>query len=216
MGDDLKSQWGVDAPKPPPSDKQAKAFKAAFSAKVSPIAGHLAYTKAHAEPSAHDPVQKRRDELDTAYQSAAAQIDPSDEAKGKAAIDQTLAQAGTLAGEVAAFRKKIEGEYNAWMKAKPAYDKAVKQVEELEAWDAGPAVKPRDASCAASKPASAARPACSGLDIESIRNACCRPAAKVAAVASACANWISDRPSRSPAAAAAPKVPTVPVLCQYL
>src|SRR5256885_10995079 len=37
-------------------------------------------------------------------------------------------------------------------------------------------VTPWCASCAASRPASAARPACRGLDIESMRNACCNPA----------------------------------------
>ncbi len=75
-------------------------------------------------------------------------------------------------------------------------------------------VTPSAASCAASTPASAARPACSGLDIESIRNACCRPAAKVAAVASAWPKGAPCSPSSPAVAAAAPKVPTVPVLCQ--
>lgn len=143
MGDDLKTQWGVNSPKPPPSDKQAKAFKAAFSAKVAPISGHLQYTKTHAEAAAHDPLQKRRDELDTEYQTVAAGIDPSDEAKAKGAIDALLAKAAALAGEVAAFRKKAESEYNAWMKAKSSHDTAVKQVEALEAWDPAPAAPQR-------------------------------------------------------------------------
>src|SRR5438093_48582 len=41
-------------------------------------------------------------------------------------------------------------------------------------------VRPSAAARAAVTPASAARPACMGLDIESARNACCRPAEKVA------------------------------------
>ena len=48
-------------------------------------------------------------------------------------------------------------------------------------------VKPRAAASAASTPASAAWPECSGLLIASDLNACCSPAAMVAALASACA-----------------------------
>ena len=61
----------------------------------------------------------------------------------------------------------------------------------------------------------AARPACSGLDIESMRKDCCRPAENVVTVASACAKRFASRPSSSAAAAQAPKQPMVPVLCQY-
>ena len=77
-------------------------------------------------------------------------------------------------------------------------------------------VTPSRAASAAVTPASAARPACSGFDIESMRNACCRPAAKVVTVASACANCWRSSFSASAAAAAAPKQPMVPVLCQCL
>ena len=77
-------------------------------------------------------------------------------------------------------------------------------------------VTPTPAASAAVTPASAARPACSGLDIESLRNACCSAAAQVAAVANACANRVASSSSSSAAAAAAPKQPMVPVLCQYL
>src|SRR5439155_381961 len=58
-------------------------------------------------------------------------------------------------------------------------------------------VTPSAAASAAVTPASAARPACMGLDIESARNACCRPAEKVATVASAWAKRFASRPSTS-------------------
>src|SRR6185503_4428452 len=77
-------------------------------------------------------------------------------------------------------------------------------------------VTPSRAASAAVTPASAARPACSGLDIESMRNDCCRPAAKVVTVASAFANRLRSRPRSSADAAQAPNTPIVPVLCQYL
>ena len=76
-------------------------------------------------------------------------------------------------------------------------------------------VTPSRAARAASTPASAARPACSGLDIESMRKACWSPAANVVTVASAWANCSRERSSSIPAAAAAPKLPTVPVVCQW-
>ena len=77
-------------------------------------------------------------------------------------------------------------------------------------------VTPSAALSAALTPASAARPACIGLDMESDRKACCRPAAKVVTVASACAKRLESSPSTWAAALAAPKQPIVPVLCQYL
>ena len=75
-------------------------------------------------------------------------------------------------------------------------------------------VTPSRAESAAVTPASAARPACSGLDIESMRKACCRPAQNVVTVASALAKRRLSRASSSAAAAQAPKQPIVPVLCQ--
>jgi len=79
-----------------------------------------------------------------------------------------------------------------------------------------PPITPSRAASAAVTPASAARPACSGLDIESMRNDCCRAAENVATVASACAKRFASSCSSSAAAAAAPNTPMVPVLCQYL
>src|SRR5256885_1806828 len=61
-------------------------------------------------------------------------------------------------------------------------------------------VTPPAAASAAVTPASAARPACMGLDMESERKACCRPAEKVATVASARAKLFASRPSSSAAA----------------
>ena len=63
---------------------------------------------------------------------------------------------------------------------------------------------------------SAACPPCRGLLIACERNACCRPAAKVPALPSACAKRSRSQPRSVATAAAAPNVPTVPVVCQYL
>src|SRR6218665_372963 len=51
----------------------------------------------------------------------------------------------------------------------------------------GAPVNPAAAAAAASRPTCAACPACSGLDIESVRKACCKPDAMVAQVHSA---WV--------------------------
>jgi hypothetical protein len=75
-------------------------------------------------------------------------------------------------------------------------------------------VTPAEAAMAASAPASAAWSGCNGLLIPAPRKACCSPPAKVAAVAMACAVRAASQPSRTAVAVAAPKVPTVPAVCQ--
>src|SRR6185295_16716775 len=77
-------------------------------------------------------------------------------------------------------------------------------------------VTPLAAAIAASTPDSAACAACMGLVIASERKACCRPAANVPTVPSAFMNCSRLQPRSVAAAAAAPKQPTVPVVCQYL
>jgi hypothetical protein len=134
MGDGLKQQWGVKDPAKPASDKQAKEFDAAFHKTVGCINGHLQYTSANAEAARHNPLEARRDGLYPAYQSAAAQIDPSDPAKAKGAIDKVLADAKALEGEVAKFRAEAEKAKNDWTPRQAKFDAAVHQVEELEVW----------------------------------------------------------------------------------
>ena len=75
-------------------------------------------------------------------------------------------------------------------------------------------VTPSAALIAASAPASAAWPACSGLVWVSVRNACCNAAAKVPAVPIASANCVRSSFNTVATAAAAPNVPMVPVVCQ--
>ncbi len=76
----------------------------------------------------------------------------------------------------------------------------------------GVPVIPASAQYAAFKPTSAACPACNGLVIESLRNACCKPLANVPAVASAFIDCSAVSPNKLLQAAAAPKTPTVPVV----
>ena len=71
---------------------------------------------------------------------------------------------------------------------------------------------PDCASIAASTPLRAARPACSGFTIEPKFSL--RPDASDAAIAIACAAASTLSPSNRLAAAAAPIVPSVDVLCQ--
>ena len=75
-------------------------------------------------------------------------------------------------------------------------------------------VTPAAAPMAASAPESAAWPGWRGLLMPLERNACCKPEAKVAAVAMAWAVRSASQSRSSAVAVAAPKVPTVPVVCQ--
>src|SRR4051812_14429159 len=134
MGDGLKQQWGVKDPAKPASDKQAKEFDAAFHKTIGCINGHLQYTSANAEAARHQPLEGRRDALYPAYQSALAQIDPSDASKAKGSIDKVLGDAKALEGEVSKFRAKSEKAKNDWPARQGKFDPAVHQVEELETW----------------------------------------------------------------------------------
>jgi hypothetical protein len=134
MGDGLKQQWGVKDPAKPASDKQAKEFDAAFHKTIGCINGHLQYTSANAEAARHQPLEARRDALYPAYQSALAQIDPSDASKAKGSIDKVLGDAKALEGEVSKFRAEAEKAKNDWTPRQAKFDTAVHQVEELETW----------------------------------------------------------------------------------
>ncbi len=133
-GNGLKEQWGVKDPAKAGSDQQAQQFQASFQKEIGCINGHLQYTSANAEAARHAPLEARRDALYPAFQSALGQIDRTDLAKAKGAIDKVLADAKALSGEVAAFRKEAEKACNDWKARQPKYDAAVHQVEELELW----------------------------------------------------------------------------------
>jgi hypothetical protein len=141
----LKSQFGVGDPNNPGqntpntqdagSDKQAQDFQAAFQKEQGVINGYLQYTAANAEASQHDPLAARRDAMFTAFQSALAKIDRKDPSKAQGAIDNVLGDVRALSGEVAAFRQQAEKAKTDWDARQSKYDDAVRQIEELEAWE---------------------------------------------------------------------------------
>jgi len=141
----LKSQFGVGDPKTADqntpnakdagSDKQAQDFQAAFQQEQGAINGHLQYTAANAEASGHDPLSARRDGMFTAFQSALSKIDRTDPSKAQGAIDKVLGDVRALGGEVATFRQRAEKAKTDWDSRQGKYDDAVRQVEELEAWE---------------------------------------------------------------------------------
>ena len=144
----LKGQFGVSDPKAPGqnapdgqdtqdsgSDKQAQGFQAAFQQEQGAINGHLQYTAANAETARHDPLAARRDALFTAFQAALAQIDRKNPSKAQGAIDKVLGDARKLNSEVATFRQQAEKAKTDWDSRQGKYDDAVRQVEELEAWE---------------------------------------------------------------------------------
>ncbi len=140
----LKGQWGVGNPQGAPtdggggdtgSDKQAQEFQAAFQQAQGAINGHLQYTAANAEASAHAGFATRRDAMYSAYQAAAAKIDRNNPAQAQGDIDKVLADERALGGEVATFRQAAEKAKNDWDARQPQYDEAVHHIEELEAWE---------------------------------------------------------------------------------
>lgn len=135
MGDGLKNQWGVSDPAQAGSDKQSKEFQATFQKELGAINEHLQYTATHAEETRHAPLAAKRDALTPSFQTALGQIDPKNAGKAQGAINKVLASTKALGAEVAKFRKEAEKAYDDWQKQKPKCDEAVKQVEELEAWE---------------------------------------------------------------------------------
>ena len=145
----LKGQWGVGNPTSTPavnspntqsskdtgSDKQAQDFQAAFQAEQGVINGHLQYTSANAEAARHDPLAARRDAMYSAFQSTLGKIDRNNPAKAQGDIDKVLGDARALSAEVASFRQQAEKDKNDWDAKQASYDEAVKQVEELVAWE---------------------------------------------------------------------------------
>ena len=137
----LKGQWGVSDPQGAAndgdagSDKQGQAFQAAFQKEHGITNGHLQYTAANAEASAHAGFAARRDALYAAFQGAAAKIDRKDPSKAQGHIDKVLADARALSGEVAAFRQAAERAKKDWDALQGKYDAAVHRIEELEAWE---------------------------------------------------------------------------------
>jgi hypothetical protein len=133
-GQGLKEQWGVKDPAKAGSDKQSQEFQASFQREMAAINGHLQYTSANADAPHHNPLEARRDALYPAFQSALAQIDRTNPAKAKGAIDKVLGDGKALCAETAALHKSAEKALNDWKARQAKYDAAVHQVEELEAW----------------------------------------------------------------------------------
>ena len=145
----LKNQFGVGDPKTPGaqntpnapntpdtgSDKQAQDFQAAFQQEQGVINGHLQYTAVNAEASRHDPLAARRDALFPSFQAALGKIDRKDPSKAQGDIDKVLGEVRALSGEVATFRQDAEKAKTDWDSRQGKYDDAVRQVEELEAWE---------------------------------------------------------------------------------
>jgi len=142
----LKNQWGVGDPNAPGaqakptakdtgSDKQANDFQAAFQKEQGVINGHLQYTSANAEASKHGAFASRRDAQYSAFQSALAKIDRTNPSKAQGDIDKVLGDARALNSEVSTFRKEAEKARNDWESRQAKYDEAVRQVEELQAWE---------------------------------------------------------------------------------
>src|SRR5205809_621394 len=102
-GTGLKQQWGVKDPAKAGSDKQSQEFQAAFQRELAAINGHLQYTSANAEAARHGPLEARRDALYPRFQAALAQIDRTNPAKAKGAIDGVLADGKALCAETAAL-----------------------------------------------------------------------------------------------------------------
>lgn len=130
----VADEFGVDAPAQAGSDEQAQAFKAAFAGHMGALGGSLQFTAAHAETAKHEPLAGRRDALYPAFQAANGQIDPANPSKAQGAIDRVLGDAQTLAGEASALQEAVQQALEAWEARAGDFEQAVRQIEELEAW----------------------------------------------------------------------------------
>ena len=127
---------------------QAQAFHAALTQLLAAMDAHLAYTADHAEATRHTPLVHRRDGLTGAYQKAVALVDPDNEAKAKPAIDQVLASARGLAGEIGQFHQAAEKAFNEWQLQQPRCTESAGQMAEMTTWGyamAAPMVVPLEA-----------------------------------------------------------------------
>lgn len=131
----LATEWDVDAPAQAGSDEQAQAFKAAFAGCMGGLGGSLQFTAAHAETAKHEPLAARRDALYPAYQAANGQIDPANPSKAQGAIDQVLGDADALAGEASTLQEAVQQALEEWESRAGDVERAVQQIEELEAWE---------------------------------------------------------------------------------
>jgi hypothetical protein len=134
MSAGLKQVWGLKDAKGPPSTAQADKFKADYQTILSRINTALQYTVTNAEKPKHNEKAKKRDGLNTTYQSVLAKIDPRNPSKAESAIKSTLASANTTAKEIETFKADVEKAVTAWQAKDPQFEKMVGQVEELEAW----------------------------------------------------------------------------------
>src|SRR5262249_48286370 len=63
------------------------------------------------------------------------QIDPTDPNKAQGAINKVLGDANALNADTAKFHQEAEKARTDWEARRPQYEQAVRQVEELEAWE---------------------------------------------------------------------------------
>jgi hypothetical protein len=130
----LKKAWGLKDPKAPPSTAQADEFKASYQAILNKINAALQYTVVNAEKPKHEAKVASRDQLNTNYQAVLAQIDPSNPAVAKSAIQSALATANTTSNDICAFKSEVEKAVAAWQSNEPTFEHTITLIEELEAW----------------------------------------------------------------------------------
>lgn len=144
----LKDCWNLkDAPSLDESgaSEQAKKFLTDFKSIMATANTSLQYTACNAEKAKHDPYVTERDEQYVKCQDALKKIG-SDESKAKSEIEAVLNGARTFAAKAAQFKQAAEKSLNEWKKREPDFDKAVHQVEELEAWGDPKASELRESS----------------------------------------------------------------------
>jgi hypothetical protein len=134
MSAGLKQVWGLKDAKGPPSTAQADKFKADYQAILGRINTALQYTVTNAEKPKHNEKAKKRDALNTTYQSVLAKINPSNPSKAESAIKSALATANATAKDIETFKADVEKAVTAWQAKDPEFEKMVGQVEELEVW----------------------------------------------------------------------------------
>jgi hypothetical protein len=144
----LKDCWNLTDP--PSLDEsgaseQAKKFLTDFKSIMATANTSLQYTACNAEKAKHDPFVAERDEQYVKCQDALKKIEP-DESKGKPHIESVLNGARAFSAKAAQFKQAAEKSLNEWKKREPDFDKAVQQVEELEAWGDPKAGELRDSS----------------------------------------------------------------------
>ena len=134
MSDGLKHQWDVGEPAQVGPDAQSQDLKAVFEKLMDAMSEDLQFTAVNGEQARHGPLASRRDALVPRYQAALAEVVPADPTKAQSSIDALRADTEALGKDVAAFRSETEKATAEWQSRVAAFDAAVVQVEEIEAW----------------------------------------------------------------------------------